>query len=325
MLKFRMVHKMIYIYVFLAVIFIEYLLIPYFKKGAFKINFVDMPTERKTHEFPVPLSGGVAIFIGFVIGYIVFIRHFNTKCLSIAGAATLVLLIGLVDDWHKSKGKEFSALLRLLVHIIAAIIVFVSGTVFYGFTNPFSHGFVTLPVWLQFIFTVTWIVGVTTVINWSDGMDGLAGGITAISGSTLFVVALAKGHTYSAVMAVMLVAVTLGFLKYNRHPAEIYMGDSGANFLGFLLGVIALDGALKQATMISIFIPILALGVPIFDNLFVVIKRYLHGKPIYQADKSQIHYRLQSKGLSTKQVVSHIILISTCLSLFSIIILLLKI
>jgi UDP-GlcNAc:undecaprenyl-phosphate/decaprenyl-phosphate GlcNAc-1-phosphate transferase len=314
-----------YLMIFFTVIFIEFVLIPYAKKIADIIGFVDIPTRRKDHKYPVALSGGISIFIGFVIGYIIFIRHFNTKSLLIAVAAFLVLAIGFVDDWYKSKGKDFSAAIRLGVHIVASIIVILSGTCFHGFTIPLTNGYVVFPNCLQYIFTIIWIVGVTTVINWSDGLDGLAGGISVISGCTLFIVALTKGRTYSAVMAIMLVAVVLGFLKYNKHPAQIYMGDSGANFLGFMLAVIALDGALKQATIVSIFIPILALGVPIFDNLFVVIKRYLNGKPIYEADKSQIHYRLQLKGLNPTQSVTFILLISTCLSLLSIIILLLQV
>lgn len=311
-----------YFVIFLAVIIIEYALIPFAKTLAVKSGFVDLPTQRKNHQHAMPLSGGVSIFIGFVIGYVIFIRHFNIKCLSIGVAAFIILAIGLVDDWYKTKGKEFSAFIRLGVQIFASIIVILSGTSFRGFTNPFTHGYVLLPIWLQFFFSITWIVGVTTVINWSDGMDGLAGGISAISGSTLFIVALTKGRSYSAIMAIMLVGVILGFLRYNKYPAQIFMGDSGANFLGFMLGVIALDGALKQATVVSIFIPVLALGVPIFDNLFVIAKRYLSGKPIYQADRSQIHYRLQLYGLNQKQVVSVILLVSAGLSLCSIIMLL---
>lgn len=314
-----------YLLVFLFVLLLEFFLIPFFKQAATKIGFVDMPTDRKKHDSPMPLSGGVAIFVGFITGYILFLGHINSKCVITALAAILVLIIGLVDDWYKSKGKEFSALARLIVHIFSAVLIFYSGTVFRGFTNPLTHGYVTLPGILQFIFTVTWVVGVTTVINWSDGLDGLAGGIVAISGSTLFIVAITKGRNYSAVMSIILVAATLGFLKFNKHPAQIFMGDSGANFLGFILAVIALDGALKQATIISIFIPILALGVPILDNLFVVFKRLFSGKPIYEADRSQIHYRLLSNGLNHRQSTNFILLISTCLSLVSIIILLLKV
>lgn len=163
-------------------------------------------------------------------------------------------------------------------------IVYVSGNAFTGFYNPFSGDYIVLPVILSFLLTIIWIFGVTTVINFSDGMDGLAGALTAISAITLFVVALAKGQSSSAIMAISLIGVTLAYLRYNKPPAKIFMGDAGATFLGFILAVIALDGAFKQATVLSLFIPILALGVPIFDNIFVVVKRFIQGKSIYQAD-----------------------------------------
>lgn len=316
---------MIYLSAFLVVFIIVYSLIPRLRQLAFKIDFVDKPTERKKHLEPVPLLGGLGIFIGFVSGYAIFIKPIDTKFIAILFASFLVLSIGIVDDWYKTRSKEFPVSPRLFIQILSAIIVYKSGIVFYGFTNPFTHTYIFLPVWLQFILTVTWILGVTTVINWSDGMDGLAGSLATISASTLFVVALAKGQSDSAMMAIFLISATLGFLRYNRHPAQIFMGDSGANFLGFILGIIALDGAFKQATLISIFIPILALGVPIFDNIFVIIKRFLDGKPIYKADATQIHYRLLSTGLNQKQVVTAISLLSVCLSLLSIILLLLKV
>lgn len=316
---------MIYLSAFLVVFIIVYSLIPRLRILAFKIGFVDKPTERKKHTEPVPLLGGLGIFIGFVSGYAIFIKPIDTKFLAILFGSFLVLSIGIVDDWYKTRSKEFPVSPRLIIQILSAIIVYRAGIVFYGFTNPFTHTYIFLPVWLQFILTVTWILGVTTVINWSDGMDGLAGSLATISASTLFVVALAKGQSGSAMMAILLVGSALGFLKYNKHPAQIFMGDSGANFLGFILSITALDGAFKHATLISIFIPILALGVPIFDNIFVIIKRFLDGKPIYKADATQIHHRLLSTGLNQKQVVTAISLLSVCLSLLSIIILLLNI
>ncbi|WP_330602808.1 MraY family glycosyltransferase [Anaerosolibacter carboniphilus] len=298
---------------------------PILKEYAVSVNFVDKPTGRKKHKEPIPLIGGVAIFFGFLCGYIFLIKPVDQKFFSILIASFLILLIGLVDDWYKTQGKEFSVWPRLAVQTISAVIVYFSGIVFYGFTNPFTQQYIVLPEFLQFILTVLWLLGVTTVINWSDGMDGLAGSLTAIAGSTLFVVALAKGQNDSALLSVLVVGAVLGFLRYNRHPAQVFMGDSGANFLGFLLGVIALDGAFKQATFISILIPVLALGVPIFDNIFVVVRRFLNGQPIYKADAGQIHHRLLSSGLNPKQVVVFINLISVCLSLMSIIILLLKV
>jgi len=314
-----------YLLILLVGFLIVFILTPYMKKVAFKTNFVDLPTKRKKHEAPMPLLGGVSIFIGFFITCIIFVRPFDKKFFSILVASMLVLLIGLVDDLYKTKGKEFGIAPRLIVQIIAATIVYKSGVVFQGYNNPFTHSYIVLPEILQFSLSIIWIIGVTTVINWCDGMDGLAGSLSAISATTLFVVALVKGQPDSAAMSILLVGVTIGFLRYNKHPAQIFMGDSGANFLGFMLGIIALDGAFKQTTIISILIPILALGVPIFDNIFVIIKRFLDGKPIYKADRSQIHYRLASKGMNEIQVVSFICLISTCLCLLSIILLLLKI
>jgi UDP-N-acetylmuramyl pentapeptide phosphotransferase/UDP-N-acetylglucosamine-1-phosphate transferase len=133
------------------------------------------------------------------------------------------------------------------------------------------------------------------------------------------------GQSNSALLAIVLVGVTAAYLLFNRPPARIFMGDAGATFIGFMLAVIALDGAFKQATVLSIFIPILALGVPIFDNLFVVGRRFMQGKSIYQADASQAHYRLLRAGLNTKQVLMFLCLISMCFSLTSIILLLVQI
>jgi UDP-N-acetylmuramyl pentapeptide phosphotransferase/UDP-N-acetylglucosamine-1-phosphate transferase len=303
------------------------LLIPPLGKLAFRLDFVDKPrqdVERKIHRNPIPLTASYAIFIGFFITYLLFARDFSLETLALFVGGVLLLTIGTVDDWYKTKGKDFPALPKFIVQITAAILVFLSGNAFTGFINPFSGDYVSLPVILQFLLTIIWIFGVTTVINFSDGMDGLAGGLTAISAVTLFIVALAKGQSMSAIMAISLVGVTLAYLRYNKAPAKIFMGDAGATFLGFILAVIALDGAFKQATVLSLFIPILALGVPIFDNIFVVIKRFLQGKSIYQADATQVHYRLLKAGLNQKQVVAVLYLASVCLSLSSIILLLIE-
>ncbi|UQZ85301.1 putative undecaprenyl-phosphate N-acetylglucosaminyl 1-phosphate transferase [Paenibacillus konkukensis] len=303
-------------------------LIPPLRKLAYKIDFVDKPrpdSERKIHREPIPLTAGIAIFAGFVITYFIFIRDNFSQSLAIMAGGLLVLSIGIVDDWYKTHGKELPALPKLVVQLLAAVIVYQSGIVFHGFTNPFTGEEILLWTWAQFLLTVTWIFGVTTVINFSDGMDGLAGSLSTISAVTLFIVALAKGQPDSAMMAILLVGVGLGYLKYNKPPAKVFMGDAGASFIGFMLAVIALNGAFKQATVLSLFIPILALGVPIFDNLFVVVKRFLNGKPIYQADATQAHYRLLASGLNTKQALMVLCLINVCFSLTSIIILMLHV
>ncbi|CAH0122677.1 putative undecaprenyl-phosphate N-acetylglucosaminyl 1-phosphate transferase [Paenibacillus sp. CECT 9249] len=307
---------------------IVYLLIPPLGKMAFRIDFVDKPrkdSERKIHREPIPLTASYAIFIGFFATYLLVARQFTMETAAILAGGILLLVIGTIDDWYKTKGKDFPALPKLIVQVSAAVLVYASGIAFTGFYNPFTSEYVLLPVWLQFILTILWIFGVTTVINFSDGMDGLAGGLSAISGVTLFVVALAKGQTIPAMLAITLVGATVAYLRYNKPPAKIFMGDAGATFIGFILAVIALDGAFKQATVLSLFIPILALGVPIFDNIFVVVRRFLQGKSIYQADASQAHYRLLRAGLNHKQVVMFLCLVSTCLCLSSIILLLIQI
>lgn len=316
---------MIYSYAFVLAFILVYSFIPICIKFSNKIDFCDKPTKRKKQETPMPLLGGVGIYIGFLMGYLIFINPINIKNFCILFSSLLILGIGIVDDWYKTEGKEFGVMPRVIVQFISILIIYYSGITFDGFTNPFTHSYVALPSSISFFLTFTWIFGLTTVINWSDGVDGLAGTLSAIAGTTLFVVALAKNQTNSAMMSILLVGALIGFLKYNKYPARIYMGDSGANFLGFILAIISLDGVFKQATVMSIMIPILVLGVPIFDNIYVIMKRIKKRKPIYEADASQIHHRLLSSGLTPKQVVQFISLISVSLSLLSIIILLLNI
>ncbi|CAI6080657.1 putative undecaprenyl-phosphate N-acetylglucosaminyl 1-phosphate transferase [Paenibacillus sp. JJ-100] len=314
-----------YILAFILSFAVVVLLIPPLGRLAHRLDFVDKPredVERKLHRQPIPLTASYAIFTGFFLTYIAFTKELTWETAALVAGGMLLLTIGTIDDWYKTKGKDFPALPKMIIQVSAAVLVFASGIAFTGFVNPFNAEYVLLPIWLQFILTILWIFGVTTVINFSDGMDGLAGGLSAISAITLFIVAITKGQSDSALMSITLVGVTLGYLKYNKAPAKVFMGDAGATFLGFILAVIALDGAFKQATMLSIFIPILALGVPIFDNVFVVIKRFLQGKAIYQADASQAHYRLLRAGLNHKQVVAVLYLVSTCLCLSSIILLL---
>lgn len=311
-----------YLIVMLIPFVVVYLLMPKFIDFANEKGFVDKPTGRKKHDRLTPLIGGVVMYIGFFAAYLFGIDSTRqlSETFTIFIAATLVVIIGVIDDYYKGKGKEFPIYPRVIIQILAATMVFKAGIVFRGISNPFTGEFVQFSGWVQYILTITWIFGVTTVINWSDGMDGLAGSISIISAMTMFVVALAKGQFNSAYMSITLVGSILAFLRYNRHPARVFMGDSGANFLGFILAIIALEGAFKQATVLSILVPVLALGVPIFDNIFVIFRRFQSGKPVYEADRSQIHYRLQEKGMSVKQIVSYICILSGCLSLVSLLI-----
>lgn len=312
------------ILVFVMAFLIVYLVTPILIKLSLKYNFTDKPTGRKKHRGEIPLCGGIAMYISFFTIYL-FVNQGNIiEKIGVFIGGTLILLIGLIDDYYKAIGKEFPIYPRLIIQLLAAFIIFKSGIAFTGFTNPITGVYIQLGITVQLILTITWIFGVTTVINWSDGMDGLAGGLSFISAITFAGAALILNQGDSAIISLIVAGITVGFLVYNRYPARIFMGDSGANLLGFILSIIALDGAFKQATVMSLFIPILALAVPIFDNLFVIVKRFLEGKPVYQADRSQIHYRLQEKGFSPRQVVTYINIISLTFSTISIILLLIK-
>ena len=291
-----------------------------------KYGFTDKPTGRKKHDNPISLIGGVPMFISFFFVYLIFINKlaYIKESIIILIASTMVFIIGLLDDYNKTKSLEFPITPRLIIQIIAAIFIYKSGIVFIGFANPFTGNYIILHKFLQLILTVMWIFGVTTVINWIDGIDGLAGSIVSISATSMFIIALIKGENVSASIAIALVGMTLGFLIFNKYPAKVFMGDSGANFLGFILAIIALEGAFKQTTTLSILIPILILGIPIFDNIFVILKRIKRKKPIYKADRSQVHYRLLEKGLSINQTVTYLCVLSIFLSLISILIFLFK-
>lgn len=312
-----------YFIAFVLSLSIMLILTPLLRKLAIRIDYQEKPKaneERKIHTEAKPYLAGLGIFLAFWVCYFLIIRDFSMKSWLLLLSSTMIFGIGMLDDWFKIKGSDLKALPKFLVQLAACILVYIAGVRFFGFTNVFNGEYILLPVWLQFTLTITWLVGITTVINFMDGMDGLAGGLSCISACTLFVVALAKGNTYSAIMGIALVGICLGYLKYNKFPAKILMGDAGATFLGFMLGLISLDGAFKQATVVSIFVPVLALGLPIFDNIFVVFKRMKAHKPIHIGDASQIHFRLLSKGLTQKQVVMFLYLVSISLNLLAIIV-----
>jgi UDP-N-acetylmuramyl pentapeptide phosphotransferase/UDP-N-acetylglucosamine-1-phosphate transferase len=316
---------MIYAVAFLIPFLIVLLLTPPFSKIAERYDFTDKPTERKKHNEPMPLSGGIVMFLGFTVGFVVVALLGDIKVFAVPLGCAMIVGIGLADDYFKTHGKEFPVWPRILVYCAAATLAFASDIRFMGFFNPLSDMYIFFPVWVQYALTVLWFVGLMTVFNFMDGLDGLAGGLAMLSGFTLFVVALVKEQPDSALMALLLLGSVIGFLRYNYPPAKIIMGDSGAYLLGYLLAVISLFGAFKQATVISVLIPVIAMGVPIFDSLLVVIRRIRAGKPAHGADSTNIthlHYRLLKNGMKPKHAVALIVLLSACLNLTSIIILL---
>jgi len=313
-----------YIFPFFTAFIITYLFVPATRKIAVQLQVVDQPNQRKMHVDPIPLLGGLAIFIGFGITVILFV-NITIKVLAMFVAGSLVLMIGIIDDWTKAHGHEFPALPKLLVQIVS------SGVLIYGgFQITGIRGYIFaeqtawyLPWWLGIFVTVIWVVGLMNMLNFLDGMDGLATGIAAISSMTLFFIALIQGQDALAILCIALLGTCVGFLKYNFHPAKIFMGDAGALFLGCILAAISIEGAFKSATLFTLVVPLLVFGVPIFDTAYVMFRRWRENRPIYIADKGHVHHRLLSIGLNQVQAVTFIYIVGLCLSLLSIVIILL--
>lgn len=311
----------------LAVVFsfvLVFLSVPYVQKLALKTGFVDMPNHRKIHKDPMPLLGGLAIYVGFVATAAIF-THRDQEFWGIATGGLVIFLLGMVDDFYKTRKQDMRAWPKFIVQILAACLLPIFNVSIQGINIPFIHSpFVEFPLWLRVVTTVIWVVGITNMMNFLDGLDGLAAGISAISATTLFFIALLKGNPSMAMFSIILIGTSLGFLRHNFYPARIFMGDAGATFLGYVLAAIAVNGAFKSATLVSVAIPVLALGVPILDAFYVIFRRFRENRPIYVADKGHTFHQLMRAGLSQKQTVTFLYLIGICFSLVSIVILLVQ-
>jgi len=274
---------------------ISVLVTPLVKKIAFKIGAVDAPDERKVHVRVMPRLGGLAIYLGFIITMLIF-HELNGQVIGLLVGGTLIAILGIFDD-----KVGLSPKIKLLGQIAATLVLISFGIQVEFITNPMGIradlGILSIPV------TIFWVVGVTNAVNLIDGLDGLAAGISAISAIILGIVALNGGNPSFAMASFILAGSCLGFLKYNFYPAKIFMGDSGSMFLGFTLASLAMLGLTKSATIVSLVIPILIIGLPIFDTLFAIVRRFSNNKPIFGADKDHLHHRLMALGLSHKNSV----------------------
>ncbi len=239
--------------------------------------------------------------------------------LTIGGA--LLIGVGTLDDWYKARRMEFPVMPKLLVQLLAATLAFAMDIRFRGLGLSWlgggDHAFFQFPLWLAYLATVIWILGLINMLNFLDGADGLAGGVTTLAATTLFFIALVKEQELTALIAIVLIGATLAFLRFNFFPAELFMGDAGATFLGFALGIVSLEGSMKGATMISLVVTVLALGLPVMDTLQVMISRLLAGTSITQADRRHVHHRLMSRGLTAKQTVVVLYVVSFLFSVVS--------
>lgn len=284
------------------------ILVPFIKKLAFKVGAVDNPSQRKVHSKPMPRLGGLAIYIGFVV-MVLLTQPINHQIIGLLLGGTIIALVGVVDDL-----MDISPKIKLAGQVVAACVLVAFNIDVSYITHPFHEGEILSLKYFSIPVTILWVVGITNAVNLIDGLDGLAAGLATIAALTLAIVGYSEGQYLMVALALILAASTLGFLKYNFHPAQIFMGDSGSMFLGFNLSALAIMGFVKSVTVISVFVPILILGIPIFDTLFAIIRRYFNGQPIFKADKEHLHHCLLNKGFSHKQTVLLIYVVNILLA-----------
>jgi UDP-GlcNAc:undecaprenyl-phosphate/decaprenyl-phosphate GlcNAc-1-phosphate transferase len=270
-------------------------LTPLVIKFAHKIGATDKPNHRKVHAKVMPRLGGLAIFLGVVAGFFAAGLH-HEKLTGISIGAVLIIILGILDDKY-----ELSAKVKLMGQIVAAGIVVSTGLTIDFISIPFLAK-INLGIWAIPV-TIFWIVAITNAINLIDGLDGLAAGISSIGIATVAFMAGAAGKSLILALALILLGSTIAFLFYNFHPAKIFMGDTGALFLGYSIGILSLLGLYKSVTLFSFIVPIIILGVPIFDTTYAIIRRVVNKKPIGAPDKSHLHHRILAIGLSHRNTV----------------------
>jgi UDP-GlcNAc:undecaprenyl-phosphate/decaprenyl-phosphate GlcNAc-1-phosphate transferase len=285
---------------FLAALGLVLVLTPAVGRVARVLGVVDEPLEkRRIHLAAVPRLGGLALFLGIFIPSLAFLELDGVYRGILLGAA-VATTVGMVDDfrglpwWGKLGGQ-----------IAAATIPVYYGVDIDRFTFPVL-GIHTLPEWLAAILAVIWIVAIMNMVNLLDGLDGLAAGVCAISGTTFAIIALSLGRPDAAVLSAIVAGACFGFLRHNFYPARIFMGDSGALLLGFVLATVSIQGLLKTAATVALFIPLFALAVPILDTSFVVARRLKHREKLYLPDQAHLHHRFLRRGFSQRQAVLYL-------------------
>ena len=302
----------IYVALFLCSCLAAWFLTPAVRKAAVNNGFLDYPDERKVHKNAVPRVGGIAIAVSFfasvILGYVLFHHELGESVIYLTGfsiGGLIVVILGLFDDlWGVNAWKKMAG------QAVAALMLMPFGFVIRELNIPFL-GLVDMGWELGIPFTVFWIVGIVNAINFIDGIDGLAAGVAAIISSVLFVVAAVTGQLFMALMCLVLVGSTLGFLRYNFHPASIFMGDSGAMFLGFVLAAISVrvlfqNPSITASSMAPIFsmAPVLIFGLPVVDTTWAIVRRLGRRISPFRADGLHTHHRLMALGLTQRQAVA---------------------
>ena len=280
---------------------IAFLATPLVKSLAYKVGAIDVPKDnRRMHHVPIPRLGGLAIFIAFLFTVIV-LADIDRATRGILLGAIMIVVLGVMDDIMTLK-----ALPKFLVQIAAAGVAVYHGCVIQFVSNPnvFSDSSYLNLGWLSVPVTIIWIVAITNAVNFIDGLDGLAVGVSAISTASLLIIALMVEELNIAVILAALLGSCLGFIPYNKNPAKIFMGDTGATFLGFILATLSVQGLFKLYAIISFAVPFLILGIPIFDICFAFLRRIAKGQNPMCADRGHVHHRLIDMGFNQKQAVA---------------------
>jgi UDP-GlcNAc:undecaprenyl-phosphate GlcNAc-1-phosphate transferase len=290
---------------------VAWLLVPVAERVAWRIGAVDYPNERSLHTDPTPKLGGLAIFVAISVATVLFLPWAQQTQALLVGAV-VITAVGVVDDVF-----DLNPLLKLSGQTVAAAIPVLNGVNASNFTLPFIGG-VDLrsveffdvgllgTVHLGHVLTIVGIVAVINVINLIDGVDGLAAGVCAISAAALSVIALSLDKPGAGVLAALTAGGALGFLRHGFPPASSFMGDTGSNLLGYLLGAIAVQGALKTNTVVALVFPLVVLAVPILDTGFVIAKRIKYRQPIYRADRWHFHHRMANIGFSQRRTLAYL-------------------
>lgn len=294
----------------------SFLSVPFVKNIAVKSGAIDIPKDsRRMHKKPIPRLGGLSIFYGFIVSILCF-GNMTREMWGILLGALVIVVLGIVDDI-----KALPAAPKFVVQIIAAAIPVFMGTQIHFVSIPIIGNAANLVFndIFSYAFSILWIVGVTNAVNLIDGLDGLAAGVSTIASISIFFIALLNENPFVTLISISLVGACLGFLPYNLNPASIFMGDTGATFLGYIMAVMSIQGMFKSYTIITFILPVLILGLPIFDTFFAILRRIIHHKPIMQADRGHLHHRLIDMGFDQKQTVAILYTISALLGLSAII------
>ena len=313
------------VYIIIGITFIlSIILTPVTIKIAHKFNLVDIPSDkRRIHKKPMPRVGGIAIVLSMAIGffiYYLFTRNIESialdrKFVGYAIGAFIIALMGIIDDIFNLRARY-----KFIFQLVAGLVIYYFGIRITGFKIPFIYKDIINFDIFDLPITLLWVIGITNAVNLIDGLDGLAAGISAISATALLTIFIATSASLDAIIiTAVLVGATLGFLPYNFNPAKTFMGDVGSNFLGFTLSIVSILGFAKGYTVLAIVVPILALGVPIFDTVFAMVRRFVKGQPMLKPDGAHIHHRLLKRGLNQRQAVLLLYTITSILCIISVV------